>query len=77
MALVLRAQLQNLFSSVPVSDGAAEVFDDEGAARAENLDALLRKRAVAFGEISDRAVRAVGELECDEDRVVVRPLLVV
>src|SRR5437588_3434092 len=77
LALVLRAQLRNLFSSVSVSDSAAEVFDDEGTARAENLDALFGERAVAFGKISDRAVRAVGELECDEDRVVVRPLLVV
>ncbi len=77
LPLVLRAQPGACLATAGVTDGRAVVFEDEGAAAAENLDALFRERAVAFGEIRYRAVRAVGELERDEDRVVVYRLAVV
>src|SRR4051812_23285089 len=77
LPLVLRAQARARLAAARVHVGRAEVFDDERAAGTENLDTLLGERAVALGEIGNRAVRAVGELERDEDRVVVRPLAVV
>ena len=53
LTLVLRAQPGDRLAPVAVADGLAKVFDDEGAAAAENLDALLAHRAVALGEVGD------------------------
>src|ERR1044072_907094 len=71
LPLVLRAQAAPGLASPRVGHGRAIVFDDERATGTENLDVLFGERAVALGEIRNRAVRPVGELERDEDRVFV------
>src|SRR5688572_7276155 len=70
LPLVLRAQARARLAAVGVEGRAPKVLDDERAPGAVDFDALLLERAVALGEIGDGAVRAVGELERDEDRVV-------
>src|SRR5919112_111211 len=77
LPLVLRAQACAGLAAVAVCERLAKVVDDERAPAAENFHALLAHRAVAFGEVRDRAVRAVGEAERDEDRVLADGLAVV
>ena len=58
-----KRERNDLLAAVANQLEEAKILQHGHAAAAENLDALLGIRLVAVGEITDRALRPVGELQ--------------
>jgi hypothetical protein len=61
LAFVLRLQRHLLFAAIFVKCRASIIVEHKNSCPAKDLDTLFRKSFVAFAEIRNRAIRAVGK----------------
>src|SRR5690349_3741346 len=68
MAFILsQARASHLALSIPHQLEAAKIFQNGNSIPAEDLHAFFGKRAITIRKIADRSLRAIGELQRDND----------